>query len=104
MPANRPRRIRVIIIIILMGPRARVQLENNIDGSVDERLLTNVARVLLMYENETEAAINANDAMLAVVHAFEAVDSYLESVDSPELSKLASLSDSLGDALDETNY
>lgn len=100
---DRPRRVRIIIIIILL--RWQTQIEKDLDAAIEEALSTVLARALLMYEVETESSIEASDALHAADVAFVTLADYVQQNETAlNESTLQSLSDSLADALDNTDY
>jgi hypothetical protein len=102
MPVNRPRRIRVIIIIIIVLHRAQQALENNIDGSVWEVAGGRLARTLQMFNETVETSWTPEET--AVDKAFSDFDSYVESTDDPDEGTVESLSDTLQAALTAAGY
>lgn len=49
MPASRPRRIRVIIIVIIIGQATQNKLTDGIDGSIHEVIFAQLCRAMPIF-------------------------------------------------------
>lgn len=99
MPVNRPRRIRVIIIIIIVLHRAQTALESNIENSVWEVSSNLLAQVQLLMAGTSEAAWTTEKELMDINTAFEALADYLESTDDPDEQAVEGLSNNLAAVL-----